>query len=864
VLKKKAMYQTPSTIAALAMPTKEIPSQRSSLEQQRSRIDTSDSVIKTPSRAVTDPTHNDKTTMSPKGGHQKLVFSDPVAFRYLEEDPATIVLERRRRLEGFEIYVVEQWACSRVHPTFIIATYTGDTSHSIIVGVLSVPVDESTWSKRLQVYFKAVSQFHARRMETPLGILMVTNLSGFPSALTVIYVPTGDVRRHREDFIVNENLKRLGCSGRAAMNLQAPPASTIQKFHQLYRTSETVPLYASVMELVKLCQTALVIYGKLLPAYADGLLCDITEKAITDWWSDIGTFFFNIEPSDGILGPTTVAALLGLLMGAYNRLKSSGAPVGKDGTDIPHMKRALAQFQRAQKLEKTRRLDRLTLDRLHLTTAKIARNEGWAVPKAVKSTVAEISGKGGEMVMGIVGARDKAGIAEVETLDLDRMAQLVTGAKMKWLWQGKAIKSGFDPFGRPSDELNGRVFSTDDAGNYMWTSDKRDSLYGTDMARHMNVAYNEKEQNERSGFHRLRDAVAGRSHHPRHSKDGGEVVEASAHKEPQAEPVRVSEEKPLAEEKLRPDHVLRPYLSHTPAPAPFTPVSTNEAPKRPTQALRRTTSEKTARQSQAGSSIALTDSVGWREKRPRPAERRTDIETIRNELKSGVYQDFSSAFEYQGAESRVLRRSRSAVKLQPTLVPNPRSNRVPRHLSFSMVEDAVLAHRNYSEDEATNVDAIAPFTVAAIGTASILAQQKAQWILRMQLQMMRFVESLVANVESLDSSTRDHLEEINTTYYQRLEDYQGLRATSTELVAEEKAVLTESLRRIEMLGAKLDYELSALQSRVQEVEDGIVEFERNVVDVEERARGIVGHDSSFSNSRFDGWGGWLLHLGGFV
>lgn len=839
------------------MPTKEAPSQRSSLEQQRSRIDTSEEILKTPSRAVTDSTQNDKSTLSPKGRHQKLVFSDPVAFRYLEEDAATIVLERRRRLEGFQIYVVEQWACSRVHPTFIIATYTGDTSHSIIVGVLSVPVDENNWSKRLQVYFKAVSQFHARQMETSLGALMVTNLSGFPSALTVIAVPSGDVRKHREDFIVNENLKRLGCSGRAAMNLQAPQASTIQKFHQLYRTSETVPLYASVMELVKLCQTALIIYGKLLPAYADGLLCDITEKAITDWWSDIGTFFFNIEPSDGILGPTTVAALLGLLMGAFNRLKSSGVPVGKDVTDMLMMKRALGQFQRAQKLDKSRRLDRATLDRLHQTTAKSARNEGWTVPKAVKSTVAEFSGKGGEMVMGIVGARDKAGIAEVETLDLDRMAQLVTGSKMKWLWQGKPIKSaGTDPFGRPSDELNGRVFSTDEAGNFLWTSDKRGSLYDTDIARRMNVAYSEKEQNERSGFGRLRDAVAGRSHHPRHSKEGSEAVDGHTQRDTQSQSARASGE------HERPDHVLRPYSSQNAAPPQVNVSSTKESTKRPTQALRRTTSEKTATQSQEGRQLVRASSAERKEKRPRPKARQTGMATIRNDLKSGVYQDFSSAFEYQGAESRALRRSRSAVKLTPIDPSGPRSNRVPRHLSFSMVEDAVLAHRENIEEFASDTDKIAPFTVAAINTSSIEAQQKAQQILRMQLHSIRFVENLVANVESLDSESREHLEELNMMYYQRLEEYQGLRATSTELVAEEKVALTDSLRRVEMLGAKLDYELNALQSRVQEVEDGVSEFERSVVDVESRVREMMGHETT--NRHFERWGRWLLHLAGFV
>ena len=71
---------------------------------------------------------------------------------------------------------------------------------------------------------------------------------------------------------------------------------------------------SAVIELVKICLNALILYGKLKSTYADGLLCDITEKAIGDWWTDIGTFFHNVEPSDGILGPTTVAAMLGLMV----------------------------------------------------------------------------------------------------------------------------------------------------------------------------------------------------------------------------------------------------------------------------------------------------------------------------------------------------------------------------------------------------------------------------------------------------------------------------------------------------------------------------------------------------------------------
>ena len=183
--------------------------------------------------------------------HQRLVLTDPVAFRYLEEDPSITVLERRRRLQGYELYIVEQWICSRVHPTFVITTYTGLEQHSVLVGVLSVPTDEDEWSPRLRVWFKALAKYHARRKETPLGTLMVTNLSGFPSALTVVPVPDGDVKGHREDFIVNENMKRMGCSGRAGLNLTPPTGATQAKFVQLYRTSDRIPFYGAVIELVK-------------------------------------------------------------------------------------------------------------------------------------------------------------------------------------------------------------------------------------------------------------------------------------------------------------------------------------------------------------------------------------------------------------------------------------------------------------------------------------------------------------------------------------------------------------------------------------------------------------------------------------
>ncbi|KAK2806761.1 hypothetical protein FQN49_008796, partial [Arthroderma sp. PD_2] len=477
--------------------------------------------------------------------YQRLVFTDPVAFRYLEEDPCTVTVSRRLTLSGYQVYIVEQWACSRVHPTFVINTYTGDKSHTVVVGVLSVPVDEGKWTERLKVYFNAMAQFHARKQETSLGTVMVTNLSTFPSMLTAIPVPDGDVKLHRDDFIVNENLKRLGCSGRAGLTVRPPAADTEAKFHQLYQTCDRIQFYTSVQELVRLCQLALVMFDKLAPEYADGLLCDVTERAINDWWIEVGTDLFNIEPVDGILGPTTVSAILGTFMGARNRLHTSGAPVSKDPFDIHGFEKGVGSFQKAQGLVKTRRLDPQTLEKLHRVTAKAASGEGWGVQRAVKSTVAEFGGKGGEMVMEMVGGgKDKAGISEIETFDLDRFLQLITGDHAKWLWRGKPSKPLNEAQYDTGDET---VFAQDEHGGYVWTRRKREVLHDYPSSRpsidadqwkqtESPIAGDDKDQlrltlkrsvtnkvsDARAGLGRFRDAVGLptlRPHHHKHSKE---------------------------------------------------------------------------------------------------------------------------------------------------------------------------------------------------------------------------------------------------------------------------------------------------------------------------------------------------------
>ena len=783
--------------------------------------------------------------------------------RYLEEDPNTTVLERRRELTGYELYIVEQWACSRVHPTFVITTYTGLPQHKVLVSVLSLPTNEEVWSPRLRVYLKAISEFHARKKETALGTLMVTNLSSFPSALTVIAVPGGDVRSHREDFIVNENLKRLGCSGRAGMTLSAPTGSTQAKFLQQYRTSDRLPIAQATTELVRLCQVALMLSTKLASEYADGLLCDITERAINDWWTEIGIEYYNIEPSDGILGPTTVAGLLGMLIGARNRLNAYGAPVAKDVFDLKATKRGLAYFQKSQKLPRSRRLDRQTLDRLHRVTSKAASGEGWIVPKAVKSTVAELSGKGGELVMGMVGGRDKTGIAEVESLDIDTFIKFAIGESCKWLWHGKPRKSNVNDLLSQVNNEDEMVFSGDEHGGYIWSSRKRDSLVDenrthqahlerlyihTDQGSQMSFDASEKDQalrkavfksvtgkmNEaKSGLGRFTNAVgiSGlRSHNYRQSKDGDFSVE--------------SREVPLQEKQ-----VIMVERGHLP-PSPNTGQGNGHSgPTSPFNHHPHTVPKPLARSHQAESTSNQVASINGK-----GDCKKTETVEVTMSGKSNVSpevlkkapavargtlgaSDFSPKTSPLMRKAFMLRKVQSLPRLREPHMNIDRNFRLPRHLSFSIVDSPLcetLIMPDYKDSlSATAALASERFTTLQVSSlmseVSELIDREANW-----------VDQRVQDIQELDQRAGTHQRDLDSIHYEKLEEYNALREEAATLLGEETLTFVHEIKDIEVLGAKLEYELGALESKVEDVEDGISELMRQISDLETRTQELNG------------------------
>lgn len=811
-------------------------------------------------------------------GHQRLVFTDPVALRYLEEDPSTDVLHRREFLQGYEIYIVEQWACSRSHPTFVISTYTGDPSHQVVAGVLSVPTDETTWSPRLRMYFDAVKKYHARRKETPLGTVMVTDLGSFPSSLMVIPVPEGDIRKHRNDFIVNENLKRLGCAGRAGLKLQRPLAATEAKFYQLYRASERVPAETAVMEMVKQCQIALMVFDKLAPEYVDGLLCDVTEQAIGDWWADIGTDLYNIEPSDGVLGPTSVAALLGTLLGARNRLHAYGAPVGKDAFDIDNLKRGIGGFQKSQKMNRSRRLDRRTLDRLHRATAKAANSEGWS--DAIKSTMTELSGQGGEMVMGMVRGREKGGIADIETLDLDTFVQCVYGSRAKWLWLGKTRKPGYDNgFTKaPGSEM---MFTKDDQGGYVWTSRKKHSTEDlhaervasgldrqwktpesltTEEKEHRKKGVSGRVSDARAGLGRFKDAVGipGRRSHHKHSREGIDLTHDAAYR-----PSLDSDTERPPKVRIQSD-----LISETKGNESATQVEEE------TNTQTTTTGDPNADVKPPEIHVDSAPPVDEEDAQAQEVDEVPELQNIRSaEDESDI--ERTRTRSTAASSDRERERDESAAGLAMMALRRPQScrdlrdlhgdayrddNRCPRHLSFSNVEEVVLNWKSLVGQPTINDDANLDEAILQEDMLASDARIFSSRILELSEHTVPWVERQVDSVDGLNQVLYDRYEELNAVYLERFGDYQRLRERSSDLLTDEHSQLTDSVKRVELLGAKLDYELHVLESKVEDMEEGVSDFERHIFNLETRVKGLLQGEEEHSSIS---WMAWVRRSFGF-
>jgi len=704
---------------------------------------------------------------------------------------------------------------------------------------------------------------------------MVTNLSSFPSALTVIPVPDGDIKKHRQSFIVNEDLKRLGCSGRSGMSLSEPTKATQDKFLSLYKTSDRVPFSEAVLELVKICQVALFIFGKLEPEYIDGLLCDVTEKAINDWWTEVGSEYFNIEPTDGILGPTTVAALLGTLMGARNRLSWYGAPIAKDVFDLDSTKRGIGSFQKAYKLERTRRLDHRTLQKLHSVTAKAAAGEaGWGVQKAVKSTVEGFGGKRGEIVIGLVGGKEKANIGDIETYDMDKFIGLLHGERAKWLWYGKPRRSIAEHHEKSIPEMGNILFGKEELAGQpnrrvqsmpldeeLETRKEKEStssIYSAPVLTGSALSVAEspgdkdalrkgvlksvagKVSDARSGFGRFRDAVGGglRGHASRPSRDdtpatgfsSPSIASLAQSSGALTSPVMVGR---AFTWKNKPEEYVNGFRKEDVEPASLTSSamrSSDQAAKESKsllQGIDEADMDHDAEVTNDQANSTLVDGI-----RALVTE---EVSAAGSMVDEADLRGPILALQRDSSTTLTGLQRRHSDRLPPAAVAGDIGEaRWPRRLSFSVAEDAVLGWEDIAAIEEPNQSDVADALMQHVGSAEVARNFYTQ-LADLKQSLEPWVSSNVRHLESLDDLYEKQAEDLQNLYYQLTEAYQHVKHNSSELVGSERARITEALREVEVLAQRLEYEIGALASKVQDVEDGVAQFEAQVEYVEQRA-----------------------------
>jgi len=110
----------------------------------------------------------------------------------------------------------------------------------------------------------------------------------------------------------------------------------------------------------------------------------------------------------------------------------------------------------------------------------------------------------------------------------------------------------------------------------------------------------------------------------------------------------------------------------------------------------------------------------------------------------------------------------------------------------------------------------------------------------------------VDSIEALDDQAGRDQESFQALLYQLSESYQAVKQASRDILGDERSHVMEAIKDVEVLGAKLEYEINALVSKVQDVEDGVSQFEAQVDDLEARAAELEAHLNAES------WTQWLL------
>jgi len=175
-----------------------------------------------------------------------------------------------------------------------------------------------------------------------------------------------------------------------------------------------------------------------------------------------------------------------------------------------------------------------------------------------------------------------------------------------------------------------------------------------------------------------------------------------------------------------------------------------------------------------------------------------------------------------------------------------------RHLSFSEVEEAVLTWEDIGSvpeeaNDVDNYDALKREKLKTEDFKHLYAQ-----VTDLRERVAGWVEQKVNFIKDLELRATQDQDEYQTLYYQLSEAYQTVLQNSHDLIGEERLEVMEGIKDIDVLVAKLEYEINALVSKVDDVEDGVTQFERQVDDLEIRA------DEMAQEMKRESWLHWAV------
>ncbi|KAF9586126.1 hypothetical protein BGW38_009396 [Lunasporangiospora selenospora] len=354
------------------------------------------------------------------------VFCERESIREICKDTPGIHIEHEDVvLEGYQIYLVEQWAIERNREVSTAVSFTGDpvhTIHAIVIAVDQPSVD----CPRLEKVLDLLRVAKARAKETPYGQLFVTNLSSFASSLNIVLVPKdGNFDTYRRRFYLNLNLRRMGCSGRSALTLKPPSDAQREKFNQLYRISDSTDFEATVIRLSALVQNCLVVFGLFNLQHVDGLLCDATEMGLSRFYEMFLSSKMQRPSTETVLDPGVLAGMFSKLSNIRGKLQHLVNNVPKDPFAEPvAFLSAVKSFQSKKSELTSGELDVKTADAISAAYQSSFNPQGLKVHKVLKSKIEDFSGM-------------TTTNTEGETMDLEVFAKNIHSDSLKQVWRGK-------------------------------------------------------------------------------------------------------------------------------------------------------------------------------------------------------------------------------------------------------------------------------------------------------------------------------------------------------------------------------------------------------------------------------------------